>query len=64
MFLISNRQHGEVIEMLTDYLSRESLSDSLRQQNRFRRARLLLKALMKRMPVDKETINNINNKNK
>lgn len=56
MILISNRQHGEVIEMLEDYLSREDDTDSLRQQNRFRRARLLLKSLKKRMPIDKRQV--------
>lgn len=55
MFLISNRQHGEILEMLTDYLTKETEGDNLRQQNRFRRARLLLKSLKKRKPTDKNS---------
>ena len=50
--MISNQQHGEVIELLTDYLTKSAETDSLRQQNRFRRARLLLKAMKKRKPID------------
>ena len=65
MFLISNRQHSEVVEMLTAYVATGSNADNLREQNRRRRAGLLLKALMKRKPIDSETINIINNpKNK
>ena len=51
MFTISNRQYGEVIELLSDYLTKEVEGESLRQQNRYRRARLLLKALRKRNPI-------------
>lgn len=53
MYQISNHQHGEVIELLTDYLTKSSETDNLRQQNRFRRARLLLKAMKKRKPMNK-----------
>ena len=51
MYQISNRQHAELIDMLADYVSMESVTDSLRRQNRFRRARLLLKSLRKRKPL-------------
>lgn len=65
MFLISNRQYDEVIEMLTAYVQTDGSACNLREQNRYRRARLLIKALSKRKPIDNETINIINNpKNK
>lgn len=66
MFLISNRQYDEVIEMLTAYVQTDGgTACNLREQNRYRRARLLIKALSKRKPIDNETINIINNpKNK
>ena len=66
MFLISNRQYDEVIEMLTAYVQTDGGTGcTLREQNRYRRARLLIKALSKRKPIDNETINIINNpKNK
>ena len=66
MFLISNRQDDEVIEMLTAYVQTDGGTGcTLREQNRYRRARLLIKALSKRKPIDNETINIINNpKNK
>ena len=64
MYLISNQQHDDVVEMLTDYVSTGSRDDDLRKQNRRRRARLFLKALMKRKPIGKEIINIINTKNK
>lgn len=64
MYLISNRQYDEVVEMLTAYANLNDREADLRTQNRFRRARLLLKALLKRKPVGNEIINNINNKNK
>jgi len=51
MYMISNHQHAEVIELLSDYLTKSTDKDSLRQQNHFRRARLLLKAMKKRKPI-------------
>lgn len=60
MFLISNRQYDEVIEMLTAYVQTDGgTACSLREYNRYRRARLLIKALSKRKPIECE--NNISN---
>lgn len=51
MYQISNQQHVEVVSLLEDYLTMRTDGDSLKQQNRFRRAWLLLKALKKRKPI-------------
>jgi hypothetical protein len=48
MYSISNRQYGEVLEMLAAYIGNSSREGSLREQNRVRRARLLLRDLKKR----------------
>ena len=64
MYQLSNRQYNEVIEMLTAYTSIDSRDADLRTKNRFRRARLLLRALSKRKPIESENIHIINNKNK
>ena len=64
MYQLSNRQYNEVIEMLTAYTSIDSRDADLRTKNRFRRARLLLRALSKRKPIEIENIHIINNKNK
>ena len=63
MYQISNRQYEEVIEMLQAYVSTECRGESLRIQNRYRRARLLIRALSKRKPID-VSVNIINDKNK
>ena len=54
MYQLSNRQYNEVIEMLTAYTSIDSRDADLRTKNRFRRARLLLRALSKRKPINKQ----------
>ena len=59
MYQISNRQYAEVVEMLTAYVSTEGRGADLRTQNRYRRARLLIRALSKRKPIECE--NNISN---
>ena len=64
MYQLSNRQYNEVIEMLTAYTSIDSRDADLRTKNRFRRARLLLRALSKRKPIEIENIHIINNKSK
>lgn len=57
MFLISNRQHDEIIEMLTEYVKCDSgAASGLRERNRYRRARLLIEALSKRMQIDSEKL--------
>lgn len=57
MYLISNRQYDEVVEMLTEYVKRDNgTASSLRDSNRYRRARLLIKALSKRKPIDNEKL--------
>ena len=63
MYQISNRQYDEVIEMLKAYVSTESRGEPLFIQNRYRRARLLIRALSKRKPTDNVSINIINQKN-
>ena len=64
MYEISNRQYSEVIEILTAYASLDRRGADLRTQNRCRRARLLIRALSKRKPIESENIHIINNKNK
>jgi len=64
MYQISNRQYVEVLEILTAYASQDSKDGDLRTQNRYRRARLLIRALSKRKPIESENIHIINNKNK
>ena len=64
MYQISNRQYAEVVEMLTAYVSTEGRGADLRTQNRYRRARLLIRALSKRKPIEIENTHIINNKNK
>lgn len=64
MYLISNRQYDEVVEMLTDYIKRSDMATSLRECTRYRRARLLVKALSKRLPIDNEKITLLTTKNK
>lgn len=54
MYQISNRQFGEVLEMLRAYVSTAKAGDDLRTQNRYRRARLLIQALTKRKSADNQ----------
>lgn len=63
MYLISNRQYDEVVEFLSAYVACERDNGNLREYNRFRRARLLIKALKKRSPVSDKNHHSINNKN-
>ncbi len=51
MYEISNRQHDDIIEMLTAFVGRDDRRGSLREQNRYRRARLLIRDLKKRKQV-------------
>jgi hypothetical protein len=60
MYQISNRQYDEVVEFLSAFVAMERGGENLRIQNRYRRARLLIKQLRKRNPVN----NSINIQNK
>ena len=51
MYQISNRQYDEVIQFLSAYVATERRGISLPEQNRFRRARLLIRDLKKRNPI-------------
>ena len=57
MYQISNRQYDEVVEFLSAFVAMERGGENLRIQNRFRRARLLIRDLKRRKPI-------INNQNK
>ena len=61
MYQISNRHYEAIIEMLTAYVEGDDRTGTLREQNRYRRARLLIRSL-KRKQVSVN--NSINNKNK
>ena len=64
MYLISNRQYDEVVEFLSAFVACERDGCCLRDYNRFRRARLLIKALKKRSPVESDKEHSINKQNK
>ena len=51
MYKISNRNYSEVVEMLNAYISTEHDGADLRTRNRYRRARLLVKSLLKRCKI-------------
>lgn len=51
MYQISNRQYDEVIEFLCAFASTEREDMTLREYNRLRRARLLVKALRRKTPI-------------